>query len=84
LNLLEEIYAATQNGLPRLSLMGIWAVFEQMMIIKVGDKGNFSKNLTVFADAGYVSVNQYDTIQKILDAGHAVTHRDDFSRQRKI
>lgn len=77
-DLLEEIYAATQNGLPRLSLMGIRAVFEQMMIIKVGDNGNFSKNLTSFADAGYISVKQHDTIQKILDARHAVTHRDDF------
>jgi len=74
-NLLEEIYIATQNDCPRLAIMGVRAVLEQVMIVKVGDQGTFGGNLKAFADAGYVSVVQYDTLKVILDAGHAVTHR---------
>src|SRR6266566_5589402 len=39
--LLHEIYEAVQGKQHRLALMGIRAFFEQLMIAKVGDHGNF-------------------------------------------
>jgi hypothetical protein len=73
--LIWEIYIAAQNELPSLAMMGIRAVLEQLMIAKVGDRGSFGKNLSAFADAGYISTIQHDHLQKVLDAGHAVIHR---------
>jgi hypothetical protein len=73
--LLDEIYKATHNNLPRLAIIGIRAVLEQVMITKVGDHNKFGVNLKAFADAGYISVIQHDSLATILDAGHAVTHR---------
>jgi hypothetical protein len=37
--------------------------------------GRFGKNLSAFKDQGYVSLLQYDAMNAVLDAGHAVTHR---------
>ena len=73
--LLDEIYKATQNSLPRLAIMGVRALLEQVMIVKVGDRGSFAENLKGFHEAGYVSVVQFDALARILDAGHAVIHR---------
>jgi hypothetical protein len=74
-HLFEEIYTATQNNLPRLALMGIRALLEQVMILKVGDHRSFRENLKKFQEAGYISVMQFDALDRILDAGHAVIHR---------
>jgi hypothetical protein len=74
-DLLEEIYTATQNDLPRLALMGIRALLEQVMILKVGDHRSFRENLKKFHEGGYISVIQFDALDRILDAGHAVIHR---------
>jgi hypothetical protein len=73
--LLDEIYKATQNDLPRLAMMGVRALLEQVMIAKVGDGGTFVQNLKGFHEAGYISVVQFDVLTKVLDAGHAVMHR---------
>jgi hypothetical protein len=42
-DLLKEIYRATENALPRLAVMGIRALLEKIMVLKVGDHGNFCK-----------------------------------------
>jgi Domain of unknown function (DUF4145) len=55
--------------------MGIRSLLEQMMITKVGDQGSFSRNLDAFHSGGWVSRVERDAISTILDAGHAVTHR---------
>jgi len=73
--LLEEIYTATQNNLPRLALMGVRALIKQVMISKVGDHRSFIANLKKFHEAGYVSTIQFDALDRILDTGHAVIHR---------
>jgi hypothetical protein len=73
--LLYEIYAAVQGKQYRLAVMGIRAFFEQMMILKVGDKGSFGRNLDAFMGAGYISKIQKNAVRDILDSGHAVTHR---------
>jgi hypothetical protein len=73
--LLDEIYKATENNLPRLALMGVRALLEQVMISKVRDHGFFREHLKKFHEAGYISTIQFDALDRILDAGHAVIHR---------
>jgi hypothetical protein len=73
--LLEEVYEAVRGQQYRLAAMGIRALFEHIIISKVGDRGTFGKNLEAFQAGGYISTIQYDSIKAILEAGHATTHR---------
>jgi Domain of unknown function (DUF4145) len=74
--LMEEIYTALQNGSRRLVVMGTRAVLETIMVSKTGDQGNFKKNMDAFQAANYVSLRQRNTIETILEAGHATIHRE--------
>lgn len=75
--LLNEIYAALQNDLPQLAAMGIRSLLEKLMIAKNGgDQGTFKKNLDAFVQAGYLSTGQKETIETVLELGHASIHRD--------
>jgi hypothetical protein len=74
-DLLLEVYAAAQNGLPQLAVMGIRAVLEQAMISKTGDLGTFRNHLEKFMALGYISLLQFDALDKVLEAGHATIHR---------
>ncbi|MEH6544581.1 MAG: DUF4145 domain-containing protein [Porticoccaceae bacterium] len=73
--LLNEIYVAVQNNLPNLALMGVRSLLEKIMIAKVGDKGSFAKNLNAFSSEGFVSGRQKESLEVILEAGHAAIHR---------
>jgi Domain of unknown function (DUF4145) len=74
-NLFIEIYQAVRGGQLRLAIMGVRALIEKVMILKVGDKGSFAKNLDAFQQAGFSSTIQYDQLNEILEAGHAAIHR---------
>jgi hypothetical protein len=73
--LLNEIYQAVQGKQYRLAVMGVRAFLEQLMILKVGDKGTFAKNLSAFFEQGYISRVQRTAMEHILDSGHATIHR---------
>jgi hypothetical protein len=73
--LFDEIYEAVRGGQYRLAAMGIRALFEQMMISKVGDKGTFEKNMDAFFDKGCISIVQRDAMKDVLEVGHAAIHR---------
>ena len=55
--------------------MGIRAALDAMIIDKVEDQGSFRRNVDEFVKAGYLSVRQRQTLDAILDAGHAAVHR---------
>ncbi len=74
-DLMREVYSAVQNGSLRLAAMGIRAVLENVMIEKVGDLGSFKAHVDAFQKSHYLSVRQASTLQTILEAGHASTHR---------
>jgi len=73
--LFREIYSALHNNSLRLAVMGIRALIEHLMIREVKDNGSFKKNIEAFQNAGYLSKNQRETIEPILEAGHAAIHR---------
>ncbi|MBO0733663.1 MAG: DUF4145 domain-containing protein, partial [Methylocapsa sp.] len=73
--LLQEIYEAVRGGQHRLAVMGIRALFEQVMISKVGDRGSFVNNMNAFCEEGYISSIQRDAMNDVLEAGHAAIHR---------
>ncbi len=72
----DEIYKALASQGCRLAAMGIRALVEQIMIDKVGDQGNFQKNIEAFFNAGFVAPVQKGTFQDtLIEAGHAAMHR---------
>jgi hypothetical protein len=74
-DLLGEIYEAVAGGQHRLAAMGIRAVLEQVMILKVGDLRTFDEKIEAFHKAGYVSLIQLDAMRETLEIGHAAMHR---------
>jgi len=73
--LLEEIYSALHNCAPFLAAMGVRALIETVMIAKVGDLGNFSKNLNALQDNGHISKLDILHLQDVLEVGNAAIHR---------
>jgi hypothetical protein len=74
-DLLREVHTAVEQNCPRLGIMGLRALFEHIMISKVGDNGTFKKNLSKFQFEGFLSKIQCESIGHILEAGHAAIHR---------
>lgn len=74
-DLFSEIYQAVNNRQYRLAAMGIRAALEQIIINKISDHGTFFKNLDEFHKQGYISLIQRDTVNNILEVGHAAIHR---------
>jgi Domain of unknown function (DUF4145) len=74
-SLLKEIYAAVDGGQRRLAAMGIRALLEQVMIMKIGDIGGFEKKLDAFQNKGFISLVQRDAMRTTLDLGDAAMHR---------
>lgn len=74
---LQEIYSAINSGSePRLVIMGIRSLIEQIMVMRCGnDHGNFSLNLQAVQTAREISSVQAQQLQKVIEMGHAVTHR---------
>ena len=74
-DILREVNSALEKSCPRLGVMGIRAIVEHIMISKVGDHGSFKKNLDKFQTDGYISKIQGESVEHILEAGHATIHR---------
>jgi hypothetical protein len=56
--------------------MGIRAVLEQVMIKKNGrDYRTFENNIREFEKNGFISKVQRESLEAILEVGHAVIHR---------
>jgi hypothetical protein len=72
---MEEIYTALQNGSRRLVVMGTRAVLETIMASEIGHHDNFKQHLDAFQAANYLSLRQRNTVEAIVEAGHAAIHR---------
>jgi Domain of unknown function (DUF4145) len=74
-DLFAEVYEALAGGQHRLAAMGIRALLEQAMVLKVGDHGSFRENRDAFCERGFISPLQWDQLGPVLDLGHATMHR---------
>jgi hypothetical protein len=73
-SLVNEIYSALDNGLFRLTAMGIRSMLENVMKERVGDRP-FKVLVDEFQKAGYLSTRQALSLDAIIEAGHATIHR---------
>ena len=83
-DLLREVHVALENNCPRLGIMGIRALFEHMMISKIGDHKSFKSNLQEFQSKGFISKIQREAVKHILEAGHAAIHRSHTPSQGEL
>lgn len=74
-SLLREIYAAFENNTFRLAAMGIRSVLEKIMEDKIGSHKRFIEYVDEFQKATYLSVRQRNSLDAMLEAGHAAAHR---------
>jgi hypothetical protein len=71
----HDVYDAFESGHYQLAAMGARAVIEAYMADKVGDRGTFQKTLEAFHADGNLSSYQHDSLQTLIEVGHASTHR---------
>lgn len=72
---IREIYSSLKVGNLRLTVLGVRALLEQVMIEQTGDQGTFEKNLDKFQSEGFISRLQREALAPVIEAGHASMHR---------
>jgi predicted transport protein len=71
----EEIYKSLQTGSHYLATFGSRTLIDRLIVLTVGDKGNFAKGLSALKDDGKISQHERDILAPIIQAGHAAAHR---------
>lgn len=73
--LFKEIYSALYQNSRRLATMGIRALFDFYIRMKVDDKGNFKEGIKELLNKKIITVDQKYIIEIAIDAGNASAHR---------
>jgi hypothetical protein len=73
---MQEIYSSLYGDNRQLALMGTRALFDRLIMRKVGDCGTFAAGLEALEEQAYISGKNKAVIQSAIDAGHAAAHRD--------
>lgn len=71
----EEIYKSLQTESLYLAAFGSRTLMDRLIVLTVGDKGNFQKGLKALQDQGMLSQHERDILKPIIEAGHAAAHR---------
>lgn len=70
-----EIYKSLQTGSHYLATFGSRTLIDRLIVLTVGDKGNFVKGLAALRDEGKISQHERDILEPVIQAGHAAAHR---------
>ncbi len=71
----QEIYNALQTGSHYLAAFGSRTLIDRLIVLTVGDQGNFKRGLKAPQDSGKISQRERDVLQPVIDAGNAAAHR---------
>src|SRR5260370_41778395 len=83
-DLMNEVYRAVDGKQYRLAAMGIRALLEQVMILKVGDLKTFNDKLDAFQKQGFISSIQREAMRLTLDLRDAAMHRGFLPKEREL
>jgi hypothetical protein len=72
---LRETYASFDNENYWLTVMGVRAVIETLMLGKITDQGSFSKNLSQMSKEGFIGEPQRLALEQAIEIGSAAIHR---------
>ena len=81
---ISEIYSCLKAGNLRLTVLGVRALLEQIMLENIGDQGSFQKNLKEFEAGGFLSRIQREALAPIIEAGHASMHRGFRATEKEV
>ncbi|MBM9402127.1 DUF4145 domain-containing protein [Gluconacetobacter azotocaptans] len=71
----HEIYNSLQTGSHFLATFGSRTLIDRLIVLTVGDKGNFQKGLQALQDGGMLSQHEREILTPVVDAGNAAAHR---------
>lgn len=71
----DEIYKSLQTGSHYLATFGSRTLIDRLIVLTVGDKGNFDKGLAALQEEGKISQHERNTLEPVVQAGHAAAHR---------
>lgn len=74
-SVLDEVYAALDQGLFVLAAIGTRTMIDRAMTLRVSDVGGFAGKLTAMVNAGRISSTDKETLLIMTDAGSAAAHR---------
>lgn len=70
-----EIYKSLQSGSHYLATFGSRTLIDRLIVLTVGDKGNFPKGLQALQDEGKLSPQEREILNPVVEAGNAAAHR---------
>lgn len=70
-----EIYKSLQTGSHYLATFGSRTLIDRLIVLTVGDKGNFTKGLQALEDEGKLSPQEREILDPVVKAGNAAAHR---------
>lgn len=70
-----EIYKSLQSGSHYLATFGSRTLIDRLIVLTVGDKGNFTKGLQALQDEGKISSQEREILTPVVHAGNAAAHR---------
>jgi predicted transport protein len=71
----DEIYKSLQTGSHYLATFGSRTLIDRLIVLTVGDRGNFAKGLLALQDEGKLSLHEREILNPVVDAGNAAAHR---------
>ncbi len=71
----QEIYRSLQTSSHYLATFGSRTLIDRLIVLTVGDKGNFAKGLQALQEGGKLSQHERDILNPVVDAGNAAAHR---------
>ena len=74
-NISAEIYKALQTESLYLATFGSRTLIDRLIVLTVGDKGNFGAGLRAILAEGKISQHEHDILNPVIQAGHAAAHR---------
>lgn len=70
-----EIYKSLQSGSHYLATFGSRTLIDRLIVLTVGDKGNFAKGLQALQEEGKLSPQEREILDPVVQAGNAAAHR---------
>jgi predicted transport protein len=71
----QEIYKSLQTGSHYLATFGSRTLIDRLIVLTVGDKGNFVRGMNALQEEGKISKHEREILEPVLQAGHAAAHR---------
>ena len=71
----ERSYKSLETESHYLATFGSRTLIDRLIVLTVGDQGNFVQGLQALQDEGKIAQHERDILEPVIQAGHAAAHR---------